>query len=66
MIDYSPLWQTLKEKGISQYDLVQSGIDKNTLDRLRKNKNITALTIEKLCTIANCTPNDVLQFIKEK
>ena len=49
MIDYSPLWKTMKECGISQYTLINRGIDKHTLDQLRKNQNVTVLTIEKLC-----------------
>ena len=63
MIDYSPLWDTLKERGITQYYLLKNGIDNKTLDSLKKNKNITMLTLEKLCTIIGCTPNDVVRFI---
>lgn len=62
MIDYSPLWLTMKNRKISQYDLVNQGIDKRTLDQLRNNRNITVLTLEKICRILHCTPNEVLQF----
>ncbi len=63
MIDYGPLWETLQKKGISQYELVNQGIDKNTLDRLRKNKNITVFTVEKLCRILQCSPNDIFTIV---
>lgn len=53
----------MEEKGISQYYLLKSGVDNKTLDSLKKNKNITVLTIEKLCTIIGCTPNDIIEFI---
>lgn len=62
MIDYTPLWRTMEEKGISQYKMIEMGIDRRVLDSLRKNKNITALTIEKLCKVLDCTPNDILEF----
>ena len=62
MIDYSPLWKTMKRQGVSQYRLLQAGIDNKTLDSLRKNRNITLLTVEKLCGILDCTPNDVVCF----
>jgi DNA-binding Xre family transcriptional regulator len=62
MIDYSPLWNTMAERKISQYRLIREGIDNKTLDSLKKNKNITMLTLEKLCTILNCTPNDIVCF----
>lgn len=48
MIDYTPLWNTMKEKDISQYDLLNHGIDKRTLQRLRTDQNITALTMSLL------------------
>lgn len=62
MIDYSPLWKTLKERNISQYHLLKSGLDNKPLDSLKKNKNITLLTVEKLCKIIGCTPNDIVEF----
>ena len=62
MIDFSPLWKTMKLRGITQYKLLQSGIDNKTLDSLKKNKNITLLTLEKLCRILECTPNEIIRF----
>lgn len=64
MIDYSPLWQTMREKNVTQYQLLKSGIDNKTLDSLKKNKNITLLTLEKLCAVIGCTPNDVVRFLE--
>ena len=64
MIDYTPLWETMERKGISQYGLLKSGIDNKTLDSLKKGNNITLLTLEKLCTILDCTPNEVVRFQK--
>ena len=63
MIDYSPMWGTMKEKNISQYQLLKKGLDNKTLDSIKKNGNITLLTLEKLCTILECTPNDIVRFI---
>ena len=64
MIDYGPLWETMKRKGVSQYRLLQEGVDNKTLDSLKKNKNITMLTLEKICAIVDCQPGDVVRFIK--
>ena len=66
MISYEPLWRTMTKKQISQYKLLKSGIDNKTLDSLKKGKNITLLTLEKLCGILNCSPNEVICFIKEE
>ena len=64
MLDYGPLWKTMEEKGVSQYRLIKAGIDNKTLDALKKGNNITLLTLEKICTILDCTPNDVVRFQK--
>lgn len=65
VVDYSPMWETMKRKGVTQYALIQSGVDRRTLDWLKKNKNITMLTLEKLCTILDCSPSDVVRFEQE-
>ena len=64
MIDYGPLWKTMQSRHVTQYHLLQSGIDNKTLDSLKKNKNITMLTLEKLCNIIGCSPNDIVRFVK--
>ena len=65
MIDYTPLWQTMKEQNITQYRLLKDGIvDNKTLDGVKHNKNITLLTLERLCKYLNCTPNDIIRFVE--
>ena len=54
----------MKERGISQYRLLKSGVDNKTLDTIKKGGNITMLTLEKICSILDCTPNDVIRFEK--
>lgn len=42
MIVYDKLWETMKEKGISQYKLIKDyGISTGQLDRLRKTETST-------------------------
>lgn len=62
IVDYGPLWETMERNNVTQYQLLQSGIDNHTLDSLKKNRNITMITLEKLCRIIGCTPNDVVSF----
>ena len=66
MIDYSPLWQTMKQKGVAQYQLINCGIEKSLLERLRRNQNITVISIERLCRILECTPNDIFTFVDDR
>lgn len=67
MIDFEPLWATMTEKGVTQYQLLKNKVlDNKTLDSLKKNKNITLLTLERLCNALDCTPNDIVAFHKEQ
>lgn len=52
----------MEERQVSQYHLIKSGIDNKTLDSLKKNRNITIATLEKLCKIIGCTPNDIVKI----
>lgn len=66
MFDYGPLWETMKRKGITQYQLINEyDFSTGTLDALRKNNSITVNTIETLCLILDCTPNDILRITRE-
>lgn len=63
MVSYKPLWQTMEKKGITTYTLIKSyKINPRTINNLKHNKGITVDTLEKLCAILQCTPNDVIEF----
>ncbi|HJC48553.1 MAG TPA: helix-turn-helix transcriptional regulator [Candidatus Lachnoclostridium pullistercoris] len=65
MISYRPLWETMEQRGITTYKLIQSGIDKRTIYNLKHNENITMLTAEKLCRLIGCKIQDIVEFIEE-
>lgn len=67
MIVYDNLWKTLKEKHVSQYELVNKyGISKGLLDRLRKNESLTTYSLDKLCTILDCEIEDIAAYVEEE
>ena len=66
MISYEPLWKTMKDRGVTTYTLIYKlGFSAYTITNLRRNKSITMNTLEKLCTVLNCTPNEVVEFTEE-
>ena len=66
MIKYDPLWRTLKEKGISQYQLIKDyGIDKAQLQRLRQNLVVKTLILNRLCQILNCRIKEILEYVPD-
>ena len=66
MISYEPLWETMRLKGITTYSLIyKHGFSPYTITNLKRNKSITMNTLEKLCTILECTPDKVVEFISK-
>nr|WP_304956444.1 helix-turn-helix transcriptional regulator [uncultured Acetatifactor sp.] len=37
-----------------------------TINNLKHNRGITVYTLERLCSILGCKPNDVLAFVPDK
>ncbi|MBQ7637867.1 MAG: helix-turn-helix transcriptional regulator [Clostridia bacterium] len=65
MIVYDKLWQTMKKKGISQYQLIKIyGFSTGQLDRLRKNGNVSSYTLNTLCEILDCELQDIAEYKK--
>ena len=66
MISYEKFWITLKEKGITQYELINKhGISAGQLSRMRKNSYISTHTVDILCTILDCNVEDIMSFHKD-
>lgn len=64
MVSYAPLWKTMERCGISTYTLIEKhGINPRTINNLKHNRGITVYTLERLCNILDCKPNDILEFI---
>lgn len=66
MIVYSPLWITMKEKGITTYALINKyGLSSSTVNRLRHNLGVTTQLIDDLCKILDCKVEDIIKFEKD-
>lgn len=66
MIVFDKLWNTLKEKNISQYKLIKEyHISTGQLDRLRKNENVNTYTLNTLCKLLDCKLEDIAEYKKD-
>ncbi len=62
MVNYESLRKTMEERKITTYTLINKhGISARTIHNLKHNKGITVYTLEKLCKILSCTPNDYIK-----
>lgn len=65
MISYDPFWETLKRKGITQYQLINKyHISAGQLSRMRSNSYISTHTVDILCQILDCPVEDIMKYKK--
>ena len=66
MIRYDRLWETMKRRGVTQYDLyTHHNVNRAQLDRLRKNLNVEVNTIDRLCNILHCKVEDIREHFPD-
>ena len=67
MTSYEPFWNTLKERNISTYQLInKQGILPDTIQRLRSGRPITTTTINTLCMVIGCTVDQIMEYVPEE
>lgn len=67
MIVFDKLWQTMKDRGISQYTLYKDyNISKAQVQRLKKNESVTTHTLDMLCKILKCKLEDIAEFEEDE
>ena len=66
MITYDRLWQTMKQRGVSQYDLyTHYNVNRSQLNRFRHNENMEINTIDKLCNTLRCRVEDIMEHFPD-
>lgn len=67
VISYEPLFKTMQEKNITEYQLIyKHGMSANTIHRIKKGLPFTTETLDTLCFILDCEVSDVLMHDKTK
>ena len=64
MISYDRLWETMRQKGISQYALIHKfNVSPGQLTRMKRNESVSTHTIEMFCSILQCRVEEVMEYI---
>lgn len=67
MISYENLWQTMKEKGVTQYSLIKKyNISPAQITRLKRNESVSTHTIDMFCKILDCNIEDVMTYVRDE
>ena len=59
------LFNKLKEKGISTYQLRQNGVSPTIINKLVHGNNVNTSTLEYFCRLLNCQPGDIMEYIPD-
>ena len=66
MISYEPFWNTLKQKGISTYTLINKyHISSATIARMKSGGGISTMKIDDFCRILHCETEDIIKYIPD-
>lgn len=66
MIKYDKLFKLLDEKNITTYYIRKNKITgEATLTKLRNNEPVNTMTIDKFCSILNCQPGDLMEYVPD-
>lgn len=64
MIIYDKLWDTMKEKGVTQYTLIHKyHVSPGQITRLKRNESVSTHTIDVFCEILGCDVENVMRHV---
>ena len=67
MITYYKLLDMLNRRGISKLELMEkASISRGTLAKLSKNESVSISTIDSICTVLECQPGEIMEWVKNK
>ena len=67
MILYDKLWDTMRQRGVSQYALIKTyNVSPAQITRMKRNESVSTHTIDMFCRILDCQVSDVMEYIPDK
>ena len=58
--------EALKKKGYTTYSLRKDNrLSQSTLQKLREGKGVAWENIENICSLLDCQPGDIIEFVKD-
>jgi DNA-binding Xre family transcriptional regulator len=63
-VSYNKLWKMLIDKGMMKKELgTAASISPSLIAKLGRNENVTVEVLVKICTVLNCTLDDIMEII---
>ena len=66
VVCYNKLWHLLIDKKTTKTELIKKAkISTNAMAHLGKNEDVRVEVLVKICTVLNCTLNDIIDLVEE-
>ena len=66
-VSYKKLWKLLIDKDMKKKELsAKAGISPSSLTKMKKNGHVTTEVLAKICTVLDCTVDDIMEIISEE
>ena len=67
MISYQPFYESLKAKGMTEYQLIyKHGFSSHILYRMKHGETITLKTLDTLCFILDWGVDDIIRYVPDE
>ena len=67
MMSYARLWETMKDRGVTQYALIKHHhVSPSQITRMKRNESVSTHTIEMFCRILDCRVEDIMEYIADE
>lgn len=67
MIRYDRLWDTMANRGMTQYKLIKfHEFSAGQIGRLKKNMHVSTHTLETLCRLLDCRVEDIVEYVADE
>ena len=66
-VSYKKLFHLLKDKGMTNAELMEKGgFSANIITRLKRNNYVALDSIERICCALDCGVDDILEFVPDE
>ena len=65
-VSYAPLFQTMKAKGVTSYQLQKMGFNRATYYSIKQGNSVSTNTIALLCKLLECRVEDIIEYAEEE
>mgnify|MGYP000023823433 FL=1 len=66
-VSYKRLWKLLIDRDMKKKDLAEkANLSSYTINKMNRGDNVTTDTLVKICTVLNCTFDDIMEMVPDE